>query len=128
MAEHGTFYWNEYLANDVVAVRTFYIDMLGWDAEDMEMPEGGIYTVFRAAGQPAAGLMDIRASQAPEGTPSHWFSYVAVGDVDASCKAAEAAGGVVMMAPFDIPGVGRIAVIRDTDNGCVGIMTPETGS
>jgi hypothetical protein len=44
---------------------------------------------------------------------SHWISYVSVEDVDAAAKAAAANGGQVVEAPFDGPGVGRMARIAD---------------
>ena len=68
--------------------------------------------------------MDIANTQAPAGTPAHWFSYIAVDDVDASCAAVKAGGGQVTGEPFDVEGVGRIAMVQDPNGGMVGIMTP----
>ncbi len=58
-----------------------------------------------------AGLM----AQTPEaaGTPPGWMGYVQVAEVDASAAQAGALGGSVSMAPHDLPGVGRFAVIAD---------------
>jgi hypothetical protein len=38
-----------------------------------------------------------------------WLFYVGVDDVDATAKKVEAAGGTLLMQPFDIPGAGRAA-------------------
>jgi predicted enzyme related to lactoylglutathione lyase len=48
-----------------------------------------------------------------DGSPAHWISSVSVEDVDATAKGATADGGKVVEAPFDIPGVGRSALIAD---------------
>jgi predicted enzyme related to lactoylglutathione lyase len=47
------------------------------------------------------------------GMPPAWSSYVLVDDVDAAAKRCAAAGGRVLRAPGDIPGVGRFAVLAD---------------
>jgi predicted enzyme related to lactoylglutathione lyase len=44
--------------------------------------------------------------------------------VDARAKKAVAAGATVMKEPFDIPGVGRIVILRQPGGGAVGWMTP----
>jgi hypothetical protein len=59
----------------------------------------------------------------PPGVPPHWFSYIEVDDVDARTAKVKASGGQVMREPFDIPGVGRIAIIADATGAHVGIMT-----
>jgi predicted enzyme related to lactoylglutathione lyase len=123
MADSGTFYWNEFMATDTDAAEAFFTSVFGWSTDKMDMPQGGQYTVFKNGDQPAAGMMDISNTQAPAGTPAHWFSYIVVDDVDASCAAVKDAGGQVLSEPFDIEGIGRIATIQDPNGGQVGIMT-----
>ncbi len=123
MADHGTFYWNEFMSSDPAAAEAFYTGVLGWTTEKMEMPQGGQYTIFKKGDLSVAGMMDIANTEAPAGTPSHWFAYIAVDDVDASCAATSDAGGEVLSEPFDVPGIGRIAIIQDASGGRVGIMT-----
>ena len=36
----------------------------------------------------------------------------------------QAAGGAVLRAPFDVPGVGRICIITDPGGARLGLMTP----
>ena len=62
------------------------------------------------------------------GTPPHWMSYLAVDDVDARVAKAKAAGGAVLHEPFDVPGVGRIAILRDGGNAVIGWITPAAGN
>jgi hypothetical protein len=50
--------------------------------------------------------------------------YLAVDDVDARAKKATAAGATLMRPLFDIPGIGRIAILREPGGAGVGWMTP----
>jgi predicted enzyme related to lactoylglutathione lyase len=56
--------------------------------------------------------------------PTQWMSYVAIDDVDAALEKAKAAGAIVMGEPFDVQGVGRIAMVQQPDGAMVGWMTP----
>ena len=55
--------------------------------------------------------------------PSHWMSYVHVADVDAAVAKVAKAGGEVLKPCFDVPGVGRIAIVEDPTGAVIGIMT-----
>jgi predicted enzyme related to lactoylglutathione lyase len=61
-----------------------------------------------------------------EGVPTHWFAYLAVDDVDQRLAAAKAAGAEVLREPFEVEGVGRIAIIRDPVGAAIGWMTPSS--
>ena len=56
--------------------------------------------------------------------PEGWMPYLAVDDVDARAKKATAAGATLMRPLFDIPGIGRIAILREPGGAGVGWMTP----
>jgi hypothetical protein len=124
MQPHGHFAWNEFLARDVEAAKAYYAATLDWSYEPMAMGGGGTYWVATSAGVAVAGVMampdDVPASVGP-----HWFPYVEVDDVDARCRAAVAAGGSVRRGPWDIPGVGRLAILMHRTGGAVGVMTSE---
>ena len=56
--------------------------------------------------------------------PPHWMTYIAVDDIDKVAAEAPGLGGTVMRAPFDVPGVGRIAIMREPGGAGIGWMTP----
>ncbi|MCX7310337.1 MAG: hypothetical protein NTV56_01075 [Alphaproteobacteria bacterium] len=56
--------------------------------------------------------------------PEAWMSYLAVDDVDARVKKALAAGAKLMKPAFDVPNVGRIAIITEPNGAGIGWMTP----
>jgi predicted enzyme related to lactoylglutathione lyase len=128
MAEHGTFTWNELVTRDPESCKTFFTQILGWTARDVEMPaEGpgpGIYTVFMKDGKDVAGMFKLEGPAA-KGVPNHWMSYIAVDDVDAACDKAEKLGGEIKVHPTTIPGVGRFCVIADPTGATVSLLTSE---
>lgn len=43
MSNHGKFWWNELVAKDVEASKSFYKDVVGWEYDAMPMPGGSVY-------------------------------------------------------------------------------------
>jgi predicted enzyme related to lactoylglutathione lyase len=122
-SEHGHFYWNELMTRNVERDKKFYADALGWDFEAMSMPDGSTYWVAKMGGKPVGGMFDISATQF--GTvPEMWMSYIAVDDVDVRVKKAEGLGATLMKPIFDVPGVGRIAILKEPGSAGIGWMTP----
>ena len=120
---HGTFYWNELLARDVTGAKKFYADMMGWTYDAMPAGGGMTYWVAKKGDQPVAGIFDISGPDFT-GVPESWMPYIAVDDVDALVNKAVKAGAKLMKPAFDVPGVGRIAVLTEPGGAGVGWMTP----
>lgn len=121
---HGKFFWNELMTRDVERAKTFYADTLGWSFEAMPMPGGGgTYWIVKVGGEPAAGIFDISAPEFGP-VPESWMAYIAVDDVDARVKKATAAGARLMKPIFDVPGVGRIAILMEPGGAGIGWITP----
>jgi predicted enzyme related to lactoylglutathione lyase len=119
---HGNFHWNELNTNDVEAAKRFYGSAIGWTFESMQIP-AGTYWVARIDGKPVAGIMDMTGI-VPPGVPPHWLSYLELDDLEARLRVAEANGGKILRAPFDVEGVGRIAIIADPAGAVMGWITP----
>jgi predicted enzyme related to lactoylglutathione lyase len=121
---HGTFYWNELMTRDVEGAKKFYADTLGWSYDAMPMPGGGgTYWLATMDGEPVGGILDISAPDFGQ-VPESWMAYIAVDDVDARVAKAVKAGAKLMKPVFDVPGVGRIAILLQPDGAGVGWMTP----
>lgn len=120
--QHGTFYWNELMTREVEAAKAFYGAMLGWTFDAMPMPQG-TYWVAKAGDRMAGGIFDMNAPEFT-GIPEHWMAYIAVEDADKAFATGAESGATVMRPPFDIEGIGRIAIIKDTGGAVLGIMTP----
>ncbi len=119
---HGMFHWNELMTRDVDGAKGFYAETLGWSFDAFPM-ENGTYWVAVSDGKPVGGIMDLEGIAPPE-TPPHWFSYIQVDDIDARVAKVATAGGQVLREPFDVPQVGRIAIILDKSGAPVGWITP----
>ena len=122
MWAHGNFYWNELMTRDVEKAKKFYGDIIGWTFEAMAMPNG-TYWVAKMGDKPVGGIFPLN-DPAFKGVSEQWMSYLAVDNVDARLKKAAAAGAKVMREPFDVPGVGRIAMLLEPGGAEVGWITP----
>ncbi|SFC35821.1 VOC family protein [Tropicimonas isoalkanivorans] len=120
---HGAIWWSELKTSDVRGALKYYGDVCGWSFDAMPM-EGGDYHVAVAHGKPIAGISDMTGSEQFEESTPHWFTYIAVDDVDRAAERTRFAGGRIIRPPFDVPEVGRIAIVADTSGAVVGLMTP----
>ena len=113
--EAGTLCWNELQARDLDAARKFYPALFPWTVK--ESPE---YTEWHLADGQAIGGMT--ASQAPAEVPPHWLAYFAVDDCDAAVAKAQSLGGQVFAPAFDVPSVGRMAVLADPQGAAFAVI------
>jgi len=122
MSAHGAFYWNELFTRDVEKAKRFYGETVGWSFSAMPT-SNGTYWIAMVGDKPAGGIMQMKGDQF-EGVAPHWFAYVAVDDVDGRVTKVEGAGGEVVRPVFEVPGVGRIAIVKDASGASVGWITP----
>lgn len=122
--QHGTIHWTELMTDDIDRAKAYYTALCGWDWDTMPMEEGGTYCIAKRGEEMVAGMMSLADMPGMETVPPHWMTYLAVDDVDAAVKETQAQGGVVHRAPWDVPGVGRIAMIADPSGAAIGLMTP----
>ena len=115
-------------ADDVSRARKFYSTLLGWE----------ITPVHDTPGMPGMDAMqyhDIRTGPAQPGTLStgglykrHMgepvLSFAEVADVDTVAAKVEGLGGKITMPPANIPGVGRVAMLLDSEGNMFGIWKP----
>ena len=120
--QHGEFYWNELMTRDPEKAKKFYADTLGWSFEAMPM-QNGTYWLAKMGDAMVGGIFPLNAPQF-DGVPESWMSYLAVDDVDARVKKATAAGATLMRPIFEVPGVGRIAILKEPGGAGIGWMTP----
>jgi uncharacterized protein len=122
MTAHGHFHWNERMTRNVARTKAFYKRTVGWSFVPMKM-DGGTYWVAQVKGKPVGGIFSI-AGKAFKGVPEGWMAYLAVDDVDKRVKKAVKAGAKLMRPVFDVPGIGRIAILTEPGGAAIGWMTP----
>jgi hypothetical protein len=105
-------------ADDVEATRAFYEAACGWTFEAWGPP--GFYRATLPSGFIVA--IQQRRDLMP-GTPTVGAeATVNVDDLDACLDRARAAGGSVVMAPSEIPGVGTVAFVSDPGGNPIGFI------
>ncbi|HLN05429.1 MAG TPA: VOC family protein [Acidimicrobiales bacterium] len=117
----GTPNWVDLQTPDQDAAKAFYGELFGWQFDDQPMPEGPVYSMAVKGD----GVVAAIAPQSPEmiagGAPPMWNTYIAVDDVDAATERAQAAGGQVLMQPFDVMEAGRMSFVADPTGAAVGL-------
>jgi len=116
-AEVGEFSWNELITTDEAGAKKFYTSLFGWSTQAFG---DGNYTLFKQDETMVGGMMKCPK----DGVPAHWLAYVTVDDVDATATQAAKLGGKIVMDPFDVPTVGRIAVLLDPQGASIGLFKP----
>jgi predicted enzyme related to lactoylglutathione lyase len=58
------------------------------------------------------------------GVPSHWTPYIQVDDLDDTVRRVTAFGGKVIVRPFVVSGIARIALVLDSVGAHVGLWEP----
>ena len=110
----GTPIWYELITADPLASKKFYDHVIGWTVDPTPMsPELDYRAITTADGSMVGGVMKLTDDMAANGGKPTWLFYIGVDDVDASVDKIKANGGAVHMPPWDIPGVGRMAMVSD---------------
>jgi predicted enzyme related to lactoylglutathione lyase len=109
----GTFCWMSLGTTDATAAKEFYRKLFGWETQDLPMGDNSLYTMLKQDGSDVGGLYELSAEMKAQGIPSHWLLYVAVSSADETAAKVAASGGTIQAGAFDVPNVGRMAVIKD---------------
>jgi uncharacterized protein len=114
---NGTFCWVDLGTNDTAGAKGFYGGLFGWEFDDLPAGEQGSYSTCRLGGRAVAGLYD--GAERPV-----WGSYVSVEDAGRATERARELGAEVLVEPFDTPGGGRVATVRDPAGAVVSLSQP----
>jgi len=112
--EPGALAWNELMTRDRSAAEAFYVQLYGWQLEELEdLGDEVAYASVRAEdGSVVCGIGSIAPGS---GTRSHWMAYFCVEDTDTAAARVVELGGTVTFGPFDSP-FGRVAVTAGPDS------------
>jgi predicted enzyme related to lactoylglutathione lyase len=109
----GTFSWADLATTDVAGAKGFYGGLLGWEHEDMPVPDAPPYTMFKLNGKEICAAFEQGEEERGRGVPPHWNSYVTVESVDDTASRARDLGGSVLAEPFDVMEAGRMTAFQD---------------
>lgn len=122
----GTFSWIELATTDQNAAKKFYGGLFGWTFKDTDMGPDGVYTIFLNDGRACAALYTQKKEQKDMGMPPCWSCYVTVANADESAKKAASLGGKLLMEPFDVMELGRMAIVQDPQGAVFCIWQAKT--
>ena len=108
--EPGTLCWNELNSRDQKKAIAFYGAVFGWKADVQEAGGTTYASLTLADGESVVGGC-LQMTDEMQGIPPHWMVYFAVDDCEKAVGDVERLGGHVTLPPFDIPNVGRNAVV-----------------
>jgi predicted enzyme related to lactoylglutathione lyase len=114
--------WVDLSSTDAAGSRAFYAKLFGWTVEASPDPQYGGYAIAKIGDKNVAG---IGPAQAPD-QPSAWSVYIGSQDAEATARKVEAAGGTVVVAPFDVADQGRMAVFQDPSGAFISAWQPRS--
>lgn len=120
----GGFIWYELMTPDPDAAKAFYDAVVGWKIDAQSNFPNGYRMIGRGDGKSAGGVLPLNDEMQQHGARPTWLGYLFVDDVDASVASIEQAGGKISMPAFDIPNVGRVAMVTDPAGAPFYIMKP----
>jgi predicted enzyme related to lactoylglutathione lyase len=121
----GTFSWVDLATTDPDGAKRFYGSLFDWEYDDQDVGDGAIYTMVKVDGAGACAISGQIEQEREMGVPPHWNNYVTVEDADATAAGAKERGAQVLLDPFDVMDLGRMAVIQDPTGAVVSIWQPK---
>jgi uncharacterized protein len=120
--EPGALAWNQLHTRDRDGAAAFYGAVFGWTVGDF----GGM-GIFNLGETGIGGLADV-PDGTPDEVPAFWLTVFGTDDVDAAAEKTEQRGGRVLVAPVDIPAVGRFGVLSDPQGVMFGVIALAGGA
>lgn len=118
----GTPCWIDLGVTDIPKALDFYRALFGWDIQETP-PEAGGYSMCLIDGKPVAGIGPSQGDM-----PIFWTTYLATGNADETAAKIKAAGGQVIMEPFDVMDVGRMFIAVDPGGAFFGVWEAKAHS
>jgi len=105
--EPGALAWNQLHTRDREGAAAFYQAVFGWTLGNF-----GAQPIFNLGDRGIGGMMEMPPGT-PDDVPAYWMVIFSVADADATAAQAAELGGQVLLAPGDVEGVGRLAIMAD---------------
>ena len=120
----GDFIWYELITPDPAGTKAFYDAVVGWNVDAQSNFPNDYRMIGRSDGKSAGGVLPLTDEMQQHGARPIWLGYILVPDVDRAVASIDQAGGNALMPAFDIPNVGRVAMVTDPQGAPFYIMKP----
>jgi predicted enzyme related to lactoylglutathione lyase len=116
----GKFIWHDLAAADTAAALDFYRHVFGWTSIT-ENANGGQFIRLQSNGQDVGSMYALSRREREHGVPSHWTTYIGVDSLEVAVHKVEEAGGVILVQPFTVDNISRIALVADSLGSVLGL-------
>ena len=108
----------DFPADDLERAAAFYHDVFGWQVNKWEGPMTYWFLISGDDSEPG-----INGAVAPRSGPEdRMTNTIGVEDLDAAIANIVAAGGTIVQPKGAVPGVGYLAIFKDTEGNLLGLM------
>ncbi|NBD18730.1 MAG: VOC family protein [Cyanobacteria bacterium] len=121
MTRNGEFNWMELQTHDPETAIEFYRATVGWEFLEEAMPTGGTYWLALVSGKAVCGFWTLGEG---DSSGDRWITYIHVDDLEEAISRAKGFGAEVVREPWLVPGIGRVAMVRDPGGAEMGWVTP----
>lgn len=108
--------WIDITASDAERSRDFYRDLLDWE---IDVDESVNYGLVRPTSERLPGGIGQTSDESPH--PRGVVVYFAVDDLDQALERAESLGAALLVPAWELPGLGKMAVVGDPDGNRIGL-------
>jgi len=119
--EAGALTWAELLTPEPQAAVACFQQLFGHEVTEYPQDDGGTYTTLMVDGTEVAGIARVPGHEQDTLQPG-WQVYFGVSDVAEAVRAAEAAGGTVLIEPDEGEEAGTIATLQDPQGGVFSLL------
>ena len=109
----------EIVAADHDRAADFYSKAFGWHVTPAPVPEGYLLAETGAGDGIDGAIMSNRYQSQPT------IAWIEVDDIDATLDTVRGAGGEQVGEIQELPGVGRLCYLRDTEGVLIGVRSPK---
>lgn len=117
----GSVGWYDLTTNKADELKSFYAQVVGWEASELSMGSYSDYVMSSPETQlPVAGICHARGNNAE--LPPQWLMYVYVESIDRSIQRCVSLGGQTISPIRIMPGQGRYCVIQDPSGAVLALF------
>jgi hypothetical protein len=121
----GKFVWFDLLTNDLPGTKRFYGELFDWEFDGTASDDSS-YAIIKNNDTAIGGIVYLKRLD-ENVSESRWLSYLSVADVQRSVKQFHEAGGTVLKEARDVPGRGRVAVVKGPQGAIVALLRTKDG-
>ena len=121
----GKFVWFDLITDDLIATRSFYSQVFGWQFRDAA-PDSSDYVLIHNANRDIGGAVLHKQASAKVGG-ARWLALISVADMDQALRRVEQQGGKVVAPPKAVPRRGTHALVRDAEGAYFGLLRSDSG-